>query len=374
MHRTPDQLSAFVLPQPSFPTRSRPITAPADAHAPEHSTGVNRVVLKTSRTFAVADDRVALWQVATTVLSLILSVALIATLPGAWRFVTVPLVAGVSVRVFVLQHDCGHWSLFRAKRVNDTIGLVLSWWTGVPFEPWRTEHAWHHSHQGKLDKRGVDRVNSPMTADEARRDPKAASLRDRFISLPTVMVIGTWSLLGKRKRLKGFFPFRPGFPNRVANRAAQHRGLFLTVIPYAVLQLSLVAALGLGGWGIMMAGCLLGAGCGALLFWIQHNFEPGFHAEGEAWDFVTVAVEGSSYLRFGPILRWFTGSIGLHHVHHLNPRIPNYRLEDARQAIPELAAVDPLSLTDMRKSFTHVFWDEEREAMVPLTEVVRGQK
>ncbi len=269
----------------------------------------------------------------------------------------------------MLQHDCGHGSLFRSKRVNDAVGLMLSWWTGVPFEPWRTEHAWHHSHQGKLEKRGIDRVNSPMTADEARRDPESARLRDRLISLPTVMVVGVWSLLGKRKRLAGFFPFRPGFPNRIPNRDAQFRGLLLTVVPYAVIQLTLVAALGLGAWGIMIAGCLLGGACGALLFWMQHNFAPGFHAEGEEWNFVSVAVEGSSYLRFGPVLRWFTGSIGLHHVHHLNPRIPNYRLEDARRSIPELAAVDPLSMADVRKTFTHVFWDEARGEMVPLAEV-----
>ncbi len=329
---------------------------------------MNRVILKTSRAFAVADDRVAIWQVATSVVALIASLALLTLLPGAWAFVAVPLIAGISVRLFVLQHDCGHGSLFASRRVNDVVGMLLSWWTGVPFEPWRTEHAWHHSHQGKLEKRGIDRVNSPMTTEEARNDPAAARLRDRFISLPTVMVVGIWSLLGKRKRLAGFFPFRPGFPNRIPNRDAQSRGLLLTVVPYAAIQLTLIISLGLGVWGIIAAGCLLGGACGALLFWMQHNFAPGFHAEGEEWDFVSVAVEGSSYLRFGPVLRWFTGSIGLHHVHHLNPRIPNYRLEDARRAIPELAAVEPLSMGDVRRSFTHVFWDEERGEMVPLAD------
>jgi omega-6 fatty acid desaturase (delta-12 desaturase) len=329
----------------------------------------DHVTLKATRAFAVADDRVAIWQVATSVLALIVTIALAVLLRGAWALLAIPLIAGVSVRIFVLQHDCGHGSLFRTRRVNDRVGLMLSWWTGVPFEPWRTEHAWHHNHQGKLEKRGVDRVNSPMTVEEARRDPAAARLRDRFISLPTVMVVGVWSLLGKRKRLAGFFPFRPGFPDRVANLHAQLRGLLLTVIPYAMVHLALVAGLGLRTWGILAAGCLLGGMCGALIFWMQHNFAPGFHAEGEKWDFVSVAVEGSSYLRFGPVLRWFTGSIGLHHVHHLNPRIPNYRLEDARRAIPELTAVDPLSLSDVKRSFTHVFWDAERGAMVPLTGV-----
>jgi omega-6 fatty acid desaturase (delta-12 desaturase) len=108
---------------------------------------------------------------------------------------------------------------------------------------------------------------------------------------------------------------------------------------------------------------------GLLLFWMQHNFEPGLHASGEKWDLVSVATDGSSYVRFLPVLRWFTGSIGLHHVHHLKPRIPNYRLEDARRTIPELSAVDPLTISDVRRTFTHVLWDEDRGAMVPIDAV-----
>jgi omega-6 fatty acid desaturase (delta-12 desaturase) len=322
-----------------------------------------------SRAFAVANARIAVWQVASSLFVLGVAVALVPLLSGAWILLPVMLIAGTSVRIFVLQHDCGHGSLFGSTRINDTVGLTLSWWTGIPYEPWRTEHAWHHNHQGKLEKRGIDRVNSPMTAREARNDPKAASLRARFISLPTVMVVGVWSLLIKRKRLVGFFPFRPGFPNRIPDRAAQARGMLLTLIPYVALQVCLFFALGLRVWAIVIGSCLIAAACGALLFWMQHNFEHGFHADEKQWDFVSVAVEGSSYLRFGPILRWFTGSIGLHHVHHLNPRIPNYRLEDARRAIPALAGVEPLTLTDVRRTFTHVFWDEERGVMVPFANV-----
>jgi omega-6 fatty acid desaturase (delta-12 desaturase) len=332
----------------------------------EHASDDNRVILKATRTFAVADHSVAIWQVASTVAAIIAVVSLIPLLPGRWALIVIPLIAGFYIRIFVLQHDCGHGSLFKSKRTNDKVGTALSWLTGIPFEPWRTEHAWHHNHQGKLEKRGIDRVNSPMTVTEAQRDQKAASLRDRLISLPTVMIIGMWSLMGKRKRLAGFFPFRPGFPNRIPNRDAQARGLLITVIPYAMLHVALFLMLGAGGWGIIVAASLLAGGCGALLFWVQHNFAPGFHAEGEKWDFVRVAVEGSSYLRFGPVLRWVTGSIGLHHVHHLNPRIPNYKLEEARRSIPELAEVHPLSVSDLRRSFTHVFWDEERAVMVPL--------
>ncbi len=326
-------------------------------------------VLKKVREFAVADTRIAVWQVASSVLVLAASIALVPLLPGAWAFLAVPLIAGASVRIFVLQHDCGHGSLFGTKRVNDTVGTMLTWWTGVPFDPWRIEHQWHHNHQGKLEKRGIDRVNSPMTAREARRDPKAADMRHRFISLPTVLVVGAWSLLIKRKRLVGFFPFRPGFPNRIPDRATQVRGMLLTLVPYVALHVLLLTALGLRAWGIVIFACFVAAASGALLFWVQHNFEHGFHAQGEEWDFVSVAVRGSSYLRFGPVLRWVTGSIGLHHVHHLNPRIPNYRLEPARRAMPELAAVEPLTLADMRKTFSHVFWDEERGVMVPIADV-----
>ncbi len=117
-------------------------------------------------------------------------------------------------------------------------------------------------------------------------------------------------------------------------------------------------------WLLVPVGIFVAGGIGASLFWVQHNFEHSWHASDAQWSYVRAALKGSSYLRFGPLLQWFTGSIGLHHVHHLNPGIPNYHLDAARKAIPELAAIEPLSNDDVRHCYTHVFWDGARNQMV----------
>lgn len=335
-----------------------PRAATPDGNLAPSNLGVTEDPLGASRAFAVADDRVAARQVGLTLAGVAALVTTIALVPGLWGFAVSPLLGGLLVRVFVLQHDAGHGSLFSSRRHNDRVGLALSWLTGVPFRPWLTEHNWHHANQGRLDRRGVDRVNSPMTLGEAATDPKGARLRARLISPVTVFVLGAWSLLGKRKRIGGFFPFRPGFPGPHPDIVAQRAGLVATLVPYLVGQGMLALVLGLHGWLAFALASMLGAGVGAWLFWLQHNFEHTWHARDPEWDYTRVALHGSSFLALGPVGQWFTASIGLHHVHHLNPRIPNYRLEEARRAIPELAAVAPLTTTDLARSFTHVFWDE----------------
>jgi omega-6 fatty acid desaturase (delta-12 desaturase) len=239
------------------------------------------------------------------------------------------------------------------------------------YEPWRTEHAWHHTHQGQLDVRGIDRVNSPMTVEEAARDRAAAAQRARLIKVATVFVLGAYSLVIKRKRLGGFFHYRPGFRWRIADHRAQVRGFWITVIGHVGVHAFYVWALGWRGWvGIVLPAFFLGAGFGALLFWVQHNFERTYHASGADWSYYRVGVEGSSYLALPPLLRFWSADIGLHHVHHLHPRIPCYRLEEARRAVPALAAVPPLSGRGFLRCFTHVFWDPARGRMVAFDELL----
>lgn len=323
--------------------------------------------LRESRVFAAADDRVAVWQIVSTLAVAAALLAVGAAAPAPWGLLVAPALAPVLVRLFVLQHDAGHGSLFGSRARNERAGLALSWVSGVPYDPWRTEHNWHHAHQGKLSKRGVDRVNSPMTTEEAAADPAAAAQRARWITPWTVYVLGAWSLVGKRKRLVGFFPFRSGFPGPMPDVDAQRRGLRWTLAPHLLFHALLWLAAGPAGWAVFLVAHLLGAGLGAWLFWVQHNFEASYHADDASWDYVDVALRGSSYLRLGALGTWLTGSIGLHHVHHLNPRIPNYRLEAARRAVPALAAVAPMGWGDLGRCFTHVFWDRARRRNVALT-------
>jgi len=118
--------------------------------------------------------------------------------------------------------------------------------------------------------------------------------------------------------------------------------------------------------GLVLPAYFCAAGLGSLLFWVQHNFEHTYHAEESDWSFVAAGLHGASYLKLGGLWGWITASIGIHHVHHLNVLIPNYRLEEARRAVPEIATIPPLGRDDLRKCFTHVFWDADARKMLPF--------
>jgi len=341
-----------------------PARQPDAARAPLPA--ADKALMEATRAYASANNSVAWWQVLSLQALLGLTVWGMASTPlwtaPLWSFV----VGMLLVRTFVLQHDCGHLSLFSSRRVNDAMGLFLSCWTSVPFEPWRTEHNWHHQNQGKLSHRGVDLMNSPMTVTEAHQQPTHALARVRKISIRNIFFLGAASLMFERKRISGFFQFRPAFRWPFHRQQEVIRGFWLTCALAGLWYLGLLALL--GPWRLLLAwlpGMVLAGGFGSWLFWVQHNFEATYHAPDDEWRFVQAAVQGSSYLRLPAWLNWVSASIGLHHVHHLNARIPNYRLEAARTGIAQLAAVAPLHLQQLPASFVSVFWDEAGQRMVP---------
>jgi omega-6 fatty acid desaturase (delta-12 desaturase) len=336
----------------------------------EASLVVPASTIHASQAFAKASNAMATWQVLST---LAVFFGLLGASPYLGKFaplVILPL-GGTLVRIFIFQHDCGHQSMFSTRKLNDGVGLGLSFLLGVPYHAWRVEHNWHHAHQGKLTRRGVDSNNSPMTLAEARDDHRKASLISRFVSPITVFASGVWSLVVMHKHFRGYFFAEKAFRWPVPDRPGLIRSMVLGNVGFALW----LAALGawLGPWKIVtlfLPALCVGAGIGGLLFWIQHNFERTFFAWDEQWDFTRAGVQGSSYLWLPPLLTWFTGHIGLHHVHHVNVRIPNYRLEAARRGIPELAAVAPLSWREVRGCFSHLFWDEEGQRLVTLETVM----
>jgi acyl-lipid omega-6 desaturase (Delta-12 desaturase) len=325
-----------------------------------------KAALDASRAYAKAHTARSVWQVVSTVaLTLGILFFLAASLEPLVLLLMAPLWSLLMVRVFVLQHDCGHFALFRTRRANDAVGTLLGVLTGVPYLAWRTEHAWHHTHQGKLSHRGVDRVNSPMTVAEALASPEAAQHRSEYVSVGRLAVLGSLSILVLRKKVSGFFQFRPKFRWNVPNRDALIRSVRLTVPAHFALHAGLAWLPGPAAWAaIVIPGYIVGGVIAALLFWVQHNFEHTYHARPDDWDFEAVALQGSGYLKLPAPLTWFTANIGIHHVHHLNPRIPNYRLDEARRAIPGTLAVAPLTWLDLKRSYTHMFWDEEAGVML----------
>lgn len=328
------------------------------------NTDAKALMLQT-RPFAEPKALVATWQIVSTVALLVCVLWVAGWLgPSVWLLALIPLVVGLFIRIFVFQHDLGHRSAYKSRRANDWVGLALSAITSVPFEAWRTEHNWHHNHQGRLSKRGVDQMNSPMMIEEVPQRPEEARFRVDKISPLNIFLIGAHSLLIERRVPVGFFPFREAFTDKVNNRSKMLAGIFLTTPVHLLLHV--LAWWTLGWWVsllVMLPALAIGCGVGGMLFWVQHNFEETYYAEDEGWNKANVAVHGSSYLELGPIFGWFTASIGLHHVHHLNPRIPNHALDRARREIPELEAVSPLDRTALKRSFTHLFWDPSAKRM-----------
>jgi omega-6 fatty acid desaturase (delta-12 desaturase) len=339
---------------------------PPPSTRPPPPEGEARELLLATRAFAKASDGRAVLEIALTFAIVAAWMLLARALEASpARFlVTFPLGAFL-VRIFILQHDCGHLSLFRARRVNDVVGQALSIVTGIAYLPWRAEHDWHHQNQGRLGRRGVDRVNSPMTVREALADPDGARQRVRLINLPVVMAGGFWSLQVKRKRLAGFFLFRPAFRWPVRGVGAMRASLWASTLGHAGVHALYAHLFGLRTWaGVIFPAHVVGSIYGALLFWVQHNFERTYHAPDARWSLVRAALEGSSFLDLGRLGAWVTAHIGLHHVHHLNARIPSYRLEEARRALAPLAAVRPLSRAEFAGAFRAMFWDEDAGAMV----------
>lgn len=325
-----------------------------------------RALLTASRAYITPSWRAGLLQCADT--SALLAASFAAVIAGPWwaRWAAAPVLGLLLVRVFLLQHDAGHHSLLPAKAANLVVGHAASVLLGIPFEPFRTEHSWHHKIQGRLDLRGFDHFD-PVTDDEALRDPRA-----RWRGNPLVVLLQNLdSLLVRRKFRGAYYMYRRAPGERPPNHDAITVSLWFTALSHAALHGVVFALGGPWAWAAFGAALAVSLVVGTALMWVQHNFERVLHVEDPAeWSFVRTALEGTSYLWLPWPLRWFTADSGVHHVHHLNPAIPNYRLEEARRGIPALAAIEPLTARDVARSFTHAIWSRAQRRMVPYRTLV----
>jgi omega-6 fatty acid desaturase (delta-12 desaturase) len=265
--------------------------------------------------------------------------------------------AGFLVRTFIVFHDCAHGSFVRSKRANAMLGAVLGVVLYTPFAWWRHEHAVHHATTGDLDRRGVGDIET-LTVHEYRAKSWRGRLRYRLFRNPFVMFVfgPLWVLvIGQRLVTRGMKP-------RLRN---------------SVLGTDLSLALAIGGlcwvvgWRgfllVMVLPLLLAGAVGIWLFYVQHQFEDAYWQTNDAWSFDDAALQGSSHLVLPRILRFFTGNIGLHHVHHLSARIPNYNLQAAHEA-GGLEAVTKLSLRDGLHAVRLKLWDQDQRRLVTFRE------
>jgi omega-6 fatty acid desaturase (delta-12 desaturase) len=244
--------------------------------------------------------------------------------------------AGFLLRTFIVFHDCGHGSFVPSQRGNLWIGRFTALLVFQPFANWRHNHAVHHGTSGDLDRRGQGDVETLTVAEYEARDWKGRLAYRGFRSPAILFTIGPlWSLM-----------FGPRFWNKNM-RPRQIHSVWLTNLALFILVGAIVAVVGPVDWLLaqMPAAMLAGIG-GVFLFYVQHQYEDAYWETGEQWDYAEAALKGSSYLKLNPVLRFFSGNIGLHHVHHLSSKVPNYNLQRAHDESPIFADVPVLTLGD----------------------------
>ena len=263
------------------------------------------------------------------------------------------------VRVFILQHDCGHGSLFASPLANNAVGNLCGLLTLTPYANWRRHHAGHHRIWNNLDRRqsGTDFYSGCLTVKEYRALPWHRRFFYRALRHPIVAHVILPPLIF-------ILLYRLPF-DTPADWRRERRSVHLTNAALLALFVGLGLLLGLGQVLAVQALVIAVASIiGVWLFALQHRFDEAVWARQAQWNYSEASLQGSSCLRLPRVLQWFTGNIGFHHVHHLAPRVPNYRLQACYEAVPALRARAQLSLGAGLRSVLLSLWDEDAGRMV----------
>lgn len=272
--------------------------------------------------------------------------------------------AGFLLRTYILFHDCSHGSYLPSKRANGILGVALGLVVYAPFANWRHNHAVHHATAGDLDRRGVGDVPTLTVAEYMARTWRGR-LGYRLFRNPLVM-----------------FGLGPIFAlvvlPRIVPRSARprlRRSVIATNLALAVMVGALCLLL---GWReyllVQLPTVMLAGSAGVWLFYVQHQFEDTYWQSSEDWSYADAALRGSSHLKLPRVLQFFSGNIGLHHIHHLSARIPNYNLQRAHDENPIFHGVPTISLWDGLRAVRLKLWDERRHRLVTFAEAHAGER
>jgi omega-6 fatty acid desaturase (delta-12 desaturase) len=297
-------------------------------------------------------------------LALIFVLAWVALAHHVWWGLLLVIPAGAFLmRLFMIQHDCGHGAFFRWKPLNDWVGRVIGVLTLTPYDYWRHFHGLHHATSGALDRRTIGGVDTLTVAE--------------YLALPPIRRFGYWLY----RHPLVMFGLGPAYVFLLQHRmpVGLMRQGWRPWISVLATNLAIVAFAGgmmalVGVWAFLLVylpATLLAASAGVWLFFVQHQFEGAYWARGESWSFHDAALHGSSHYDLPPILRWFTANIGIHHIHHLNSRVPYYRLGEVLRDEPHLRAVSRMTLTDSLRCVGLALWDESSRRLISFREMRR---
>lgn len=328
---------------------SSPVAAPADRAA----------WMAVVRPYQRADVHLAVGQLLNTFLPLALLFAA-SCLALQVQFALVLLLslplAGLLVRLFIIQHDCGHGSFLPSKRWNDRVGLLCSLFTFTPYAAWRRDHAVHHATAGNLDHRGTGDIRT-LTVDEYTALSPGRRRLYRWYRHPLILfVLGPTVHFLVLQRI----PW-----TGAAGAHGDRQSILLTNLALLLLYGTLAALL---GWQrlllVWLPPAALAASAGVWLFYVQHQFDEAYWVREPDWEYSAVALQGSSYYKLPKLFQWFTGNIGLHHVHHLSPRIPNYLLQRCHDENEVFQRAPVMTFVESLKTIPLALWHEQGQRLV----------
>jgi len=270
---------------------------------------------------------------------------------------------GLMVRLFIIQHDCGHGSMFSSRKVNDWVGRALGVVTLAPYEYWRRSHAGHHASSGNLDRRGIGDIDT-LTVQEYLRKSWWGRLKYQLYRHPIVMFgLGPTYLFIFRYRLpigamkKGSNPWISTLSTNLCIVVASALLIYVAGLKaFFLIQIPIV---------------VIGASIGVWMFYVQHQFDETHWERTSSWKHDVAALHGSSFYDLPRPLMWITGNIGIHHVHHLSSRIPFHQLPQVIKDHPELKDIGRLTLWQSIKCVPLTLWDEDNKRLVSFREIRR---
>lgn len=323
--------------------------------------------------FKGADTKRSILQMSVTLalFAITITTAFISFNAGAWlAYAALTTLSGfLLVRIFIFQHDCGHGSYFKSRKANDYVGRALSVLTWTPYSLWRRAHNMHHASSGNLDKRSHGTIETITVEEFKAFSPIWQRIYRVYRNVVFLLGFGTPFFIIVMQRFTVTEPFLPEIAakSNMKNSWKSIQGLNLALL---VTFGTLGYFLGYGALAaVYMPVLVITSWIGGWLFYIQHQFEDTHWENQENWSYNKAAIMSSSFYDLPKIVQWFTGNIGLHHIHHLNAQIPNYKLQDCLDGHPDLRHINRMTFRDSLASVRLALWDEASKKLVSFKEM-----